>query len=386
MQTNCFSGVNWSLFPSCGLFRWLLLPLWALLLAFVFLSAPAMAAQSTACTTINSEWGGGKSLSAPPLASQTVEGNSYSGFAVGETLTWTANGTSVQGSGTYVNYWITDDIDYAWEDSAESQTTGSLSDTGSHTFAAGESDTVWVEIALLYGTPGDTAEVTMSVTCTPPGGSVTITLSPAAGALNAGQVGTAYTQTITASGGTAPYSYAVTSGSLPAGLTLSTGGVLSGTPTTAASASFTVTATDANNDTGDAAYTLQVNAAPVVVTLSPAAGALNAGQVGTAYTQTITASGGTAPYSYAVTSGSLPAGLTLSTGGVLSGTPTTAASASFTVTATDANNDTGDAAYTLQVNAAPVVVTLSPAAGALNAGQVGRMRTTTPATRPIRCR
>ncbi|WP_171904890.1 Ig domain-containing protein, partial [Hoeflea olei] len=193
----------------------------------------------------------------------------------------------------------------------------------------------------------------------------------AAGALNAGQVGTAYTQTITASGGTAPYSYAVTSGSLPAGLTLSTGGVLSGTPTTAASASFTVTATDANNDTGDAAYTLQVNAAPVVVTLSPAAGALNAGQVGTAYTQTITASGGTAPYSYAVTSGSLPAGLTLSTGGVLSGTPTTAASASFTVTATDANNDTGDAAYTLQVNAAPVVVTLSPAAGALNAGQVG---------------
>ncbi|WP_171904895.1 Ig domain-containing protein, partial [Hoeflea olei] len=180
---------------------------------------------------------------------------------------------------------------------------------------------------------------------------VVVTLSPAAGALNAGQVGTAYTQTITASGGTAPYSYAVTSGSLPAGLTLSTGGVLSGTPTTAASASFTVTATDANNDTGDAAYTLQVNAAPVVVTLSPAAGALNAGQVGTAYTQTITASGGTAPYSYAVTSGSLPAGLTLSTGGVLSGTPTTAANSSFTVTATDANNDTGDAAYTLQVNA-----------------------------------
>ncbi|WP_206750047.1 Ig domain-containing protein, partial [Ensifer sp. M14] len=57
------------------------------------------------------------------------------------------------------------------------------------------------------------------------------------------------------------------------------------------------------------------------------------------------ASGGTAPYSYAITAGALPAGLTLSPGGAVSGTPTTGGAFSFTVTATDAYGATGSRAY-----------------------------------------
>ena len=73
------------------------------------------------------------------------------------------------------------------------------------------------------------------------------------------------------------------------------------------------------------------------------------GTLETAYTGTITATGGTGPYTYAVTSGTLPAGLTLASNGAVTGTPTTAATSAFTVTATDANGDTGSRAYSVTV-------------------------------------
>jgi hypothetical protein len=84
-----------------------------------------------------------------------------------------------------------------------------------------------------------------------------ITLNPAT--LPAETVGASYSQTLTASGGTAPYTFAVTAGSLPKGLTLSAGGVLSGTPTAAGTSSFTVTATDTNGETGSQAYSVTAN-------------------------------------------------------------------------------------------------------------------------------
>jgi hypothetical protein len=181
-----------------------------------------------------------------------------------------------------------------------------------------------------------------------------ITLSPAT--LPNGIVGTPYTQTITASGGTPPYTYTVSAGTLPPGLTLNAAtGVLSGTPTTAGSSTFTIRASDANGCSVERTYTMVVGAACPTITLSPAT--LPNGVVGTAYTQAITASGGTPPYTYSVTAGTLPPGLTLNaTTGVLSGTPTTAGTNTFTVRGTDANGCFAERSYTMVISA--VVPTL----------------------------
>ena len=182
----------------------------------------------------------------------------------------------------------------------------------------------------------------------------TITIAPTS--LPAANENLAYSQTVTATGGTAPYGYAVMSGALPPGLTLSSGGVLSGSPTASGSFNFTVTATDALTYTGTQAYTVTVVAAPTI-TIAPTS--LPAANEKLAYSQGITASGGNAPYSYALTSGALPPGLTLSSGGVLSGSPTASGSFNFTVTATDALTYTGTQAYTVTVVAAPTI-TLAP--------------------------
>lgn len=99
----------------------------------------------------------------------------------------------------------------------------------------------------------------------------TVTLSPET--LAAGTIGAAYNQTITASGGTAPYTFTVAAGMLPNGLTLNPNtGAISGTPTTAATTEFTVTATDANGFTGSRTYTITVNAASVVLGNPPCQG------------------------------------------------------------------------------------------------------------------
>jgi len=195
---------------------------------------------------------------------------------------------------------------------------------------------------------GNTATGTLSITV---GGSIVIT--PAT--LPNAAVGTAYSQTLAATGGTAPYGWAVTAGSLPLGLTLGAGtGVISGTPTLPGSATFTVTATDSTKTTGQAAFTLVVSG-PVTITTT----SLPDATIGTAYSQTLAAAGGTTPYTWSITTGTLPAGLTLAAStGVISGTPTAAATSSFTVTVTDAGGVTAKQALSIATAAA---LTVTPA-------------------------
>ncbi|WP_267225594.1 putative Ig domain-containing protein [Dyella silvae] len=186
------------------------------------------------------------------------------------------------------------------------------------------------------------------------------TIAVAPGTLPAATLHGAYNQTVTGAGGTAPYTFSVTAGALPTGMALSSSGVLSGNPTANGNYSFTITATDGSTGTGpftgSQSYSVTVSAPSI--TLSPGS-SLPAGSVSTSYSQVITASGGSGPYTYAVTSGALPAGLTLSSSGTLSGTATAGGGFSFTVTATDANANTGSQAYTLTINAA--TLTVSPA-------------------------
>jgi YVTN family beta-propeller protein len=206
---------------------------------------------------------------------------------------------------------------------------------------------------------------TVDVVVTTPGGSSATsaadrftyipTLTLSSSPLPAATAETAYSRTLTASGGTAPYTYAVTAGALSAGLTLSSAGVVSGTPTAAGSFNVTVTVTDSSGSKVMAAYSLMVNAP--TVTVSPAS--LPAATAETAYSQTLIASGGTGSYTYSATAGALPAGVVLSSMGVISGTPTTSGSFNFTVTAKDGDGFTGSNAYTLTVSAP--TITVSPA-------------------------
>ncbi len=183
-----------------------------------------------------------------------------------------------------------------------------------------------------------------------------ITVNPAT--LPSGVIGTPYNQTITATGGTPPYTFTVSAGALPPGLTLNaTTGVISGTPTVAGQFSFTITATDANGCPGSRAYTIGIPSAPNCPIISVSPPVLPPAVVGVFYSQSVSASGGTAPYTFTISSGALPPGLTLTatSGGtaLVSGTPTVAGTFNFTITATDANGCTGSLVYSSQVTNAP---------------------------------
>ena len=185
---------------------------------------------------------------------------------------------------------------------------------------------------------------------------VPVGLSPAT--LPDGTQGVPYSQTLTATGGTGSYSFAVTADAPPPGLMLSSDGVLAGKPTASGTFSFIVTVTDTAGGKDQRRYDLKINASPIV--LAPTT--LPPGQATVAYNQKVTATGGREPYKYAVTSGALPDGIVLDANtGALTGAPKAAGSSTFTITATDANNATGSQQYALLVTAPPGSVTLSPA-------------------------
>ncbi|MFN0112509.1 MAG: putative Ig domain-containing protein, partial [Blastocatellia bacterium] len=184
----------------------------------------------------------------------------------------------------------------------------------------------------------------------------TITISPTT--LASGQLGQPYSRQLTQTGGAGTIAWTISAGALPNGMTLNAStGLLSGTPVASGTFTFTVKATDAGGCMGTQAYTLTIATCPVI-NITP--GSLSNGTVGVAYSQTLTAAGGTPPYSFSLNAGStLPAGLTLSAAGLLSGTPTAAsapAGFSFTVKVTDAGNCSGTQSYSLTVNAGSYAV------------------------------
>jgi large repetitive protein len=165
------------------------------------------------------------------------------------------------------------------------------------------------------------------------------------------QVGAAYTGSCSAAGGTAPYTYSVSSGSLPGGLSLNaSSGAVTGIPVAAGASPFTITVTDSSSTPLTAAQAATITVAAAAPALTVSCNLPTTLPAGQAYSGSCSASGGTAPYTFAVNPGSLPAGLTLNaTSGAITGTPTTAGGSSFSIVATDSAAQTGSQAYTVTV-------------------------------------
>ena len=181
----------------------------------------------------------------------------------------------------------------------------------------------------------------------------------------AGAIGVPFSGTLTATGGTPPYNWEASG--QPAWLTINpTTGVLSGTPTSAGPFTFVVTVSDSGVSPGlvagaarrvldgavppfqtaQASVTATIVSAPLVV---PPAAAFT-GTVGVSLNGSLTATGGTTPYTWQATG--LPPGLNLSANGTLSGTPTASGTFKFTANVTDGGTpipETGSTAVTVSV-------------------------------------
>lgn len=163
--------------------------------------------------------------------------------------------------------------------------------------------------------------------------------------LAAACMGTFYSELIDATGGVAPYSWAVTSGSLPAGLTLDpSAAVILGTPTASGSSAFTITVTDAIGSTQSKPFTL-------VAYEITSPDALPDATIGTPYLTTLAVSPAPAAPNWVLVSGSLPPGLLLAPDGSISGTPSAPAAVYvFTVEVQDSDVGLCQKTFTLESN------------------------------------
>src|ERR1043166_6441520 len=209
---------------------------------------------------------------------------------------------------------------------------------------AGSSDT-FTYTATNNQAPNSTATVTITIPCQ--------TINVTNPGTNSGTVDAPFSQTFTQTGAIGTPTF-TTASTLPAGLSLSTAGVLSGTPTQPGTFPIVVTVTDSNGCTGTGAtYNLTINCQTISVT-NPG---VNTGTVDAPFSQSVsqTSAHGSATFTTAST---LPAGLPLSTAGVLSGTPTQPGTFPIVVTVTDSNGCTGTGAtYTLTINCQTISVT-----------------------------
>ena len=205
--------------------------------------------------------------------------------------------------------------------------------------------------------PPDVATQNLSITINPAG---TLTISPST--LNNGELGVGYQQRPLISGGTQNYTVSVTAGILPPGLQVSANnqganpvGYIYGDPSTAGTYSFTYQATDSSYppNVANANYSITILPAGTFAILTTT---LPSGEVGAGYNQQPLASGGIQPYTFSISAGALPPGVTLTTStGVLSGSPTAAGTYSFTYTATDFSIPPKTATANLSIKIFPAV-------------------------------
>jgi hypothetical protein len=266
----------------------------------------------------------------------------------------TAYSTVVKASGGCTPYkWsITSGALPAGVSAKASSTTTSLNLIGTPTTAA-----TYFFTAKVTGCGGGTSQRSYKVVIqTASSGGLGITTT----SLPNGTVGTAYSAIVKATGGCTPYKWTIATGSLPAGITArasttTTSINLTGTPTTAGTYSFTLKVTGCGGGTSEMAFKVIIQAATsggITITTT----SLPNGTVGTGYSAMVKASGGCTPYKWALTSGTLPAGIiakasSTTTSLNFTGTPTTAATYSFTLKVAACGGSTSQMAYKIAIQA-----------------------------------
>jgi hypothetical protein len=195
--------------------------------------------------------------------------------------------------------------------------------------------------------------VAVAALCLVMGGAAMAQININPSTVPAGPVGVPYNQNFSASGGAAPYVFSNEVGRLPNVLTLNPAGTLSGTPQLA-TVPFEVWVTDADGRESRANSSAWVISYGLTLTATFPNAAINQ-----AYSAAIGVAGGVAPYTCSLFSGALPAGLTSASNCLISGTPTTAGTYTFSVQATDSVAGVGNQAFTLTVdkgNQSPLTV------------------------------
>lgn len=209
---------------------------------------------------------------------------------------------------------------------------------------------------LFFNACSDTNNVTAPPGPAAPGPLTILTSSP----LPAGTMGVPYDITLALSGGTPPYTWSVIPGSpaLPDGLALTPPtGNISGTPTTTGTRLTEFKLQDSKGQAVQKVLSITVNRAPIPLAILT--NSLPPGSINQLYAFALSPTGGTTPYTWDLKAGTppLPSGLTLSSNGVISGTPTVTSNATHTFTLTDATLLTVEKPLKLSINAIPLLIT-----------------------------
>jgi large repetitive protein len=234
----------------------------------------------------------------------------------------------------------------------------------------GNANTSYIVLFTDASNPGNTYKLSTGINIASDG---TTTISVNSQNLGTATVNAAYSNTLSACC-VPTYSWSLLAGStLPPGLTLSSSGVLSGTPTAVGTYNFVVKAADATNANNFGIRNITLTVTNITaITVTGTGNALVFGNVGTAYSQTLTATGGTGAITWSLLGGSfpsfLPPGLSLDPNtGIISGTPTAGGFFNFTVVATDSAGNTSSRGFNLSIYAAgvlpPLVLNFGPNLG-----------------------